>query len=303
MSMKVQVREVGPRDGLQSLAKVMATKDKFQWIEGAHRAGLRHIEVGSFVPPALVPQLADTCEVVAFARTLLDLKVAALAPNAKGAQAAVDAGVQHLVVPVSATEAHSLANLRRDRTTVLRGVEAITRLCGSTGPRVEASLSMAFGCSLEGPVAVAEVAALARRLADAGVDEIRLADTAGVGNPARLREMVPAVREAVPPELIVGLHLHNTRGQGLAMIVTALDLGLRSFDASLGGLGGCPFAPGASGNVVTEDLVWLLSEMGYDTGVDLAELLVVRTDVGTALTEHMNGFVGAAPFLSMRAQN
>ena len=292
----ILVSEVGLRDGLQSIDRVMPTAAKKAWITAEAAAGVREIEVGSFVPAKLLPQLADTAEIVAHARTIPGLHVAALVPNFRGAQAAVEAGAHKITLPLSASESHSLKNLRRTHVQVLEEAQRIGELLRSLPPerrpRFEGALSTAFGCTIEGVVPERKVVELAEQLMAAGCDEVGLSDTTGYANPAQVRSLTRAVWAAVGREKLTGLHLHNTRGQGLANVVAALDIGLTTLDASLGGIGGCPFAPGASGNIVTEDLVFLLEAMGLRTGIDIARLLEVRRLVQEALPgEQLYGFV------------
>jgi hydroxymethylglutaryl-CoA lyase len=299
MTIDVLVSEVGPRDGLQSIQAVMPIEAKWAWVAAEAAAGVREIEVGSFVPAKLLPQLADTAEVVAFARTLPGLTVAALVPNLKGAQAAVAAGVHKITLPLSASETHSLRNLRRTHAQVLDEVREIVALLRSLPadrrPRFEGGLSTAFGCTLEGEVPADCVVRLAGQLMDAGCDEVGLSDTTGYANPAQVKDLVRRVRTAVGEHALAGLHLHNTRGLGLANVVAGLEAGIRTFDSSLGGLGGCPFAPGASGNIVTEDLVFMLEAMGLRTGIDLRRLLEVRRVLSEALPgEALYGFTPEA---------
>jgi hydroxymethylglutaryl-CoA lyase len=277
----------------------MPIEAKWAWVAAEAAAGVREIEVGSFVPAKLLPQLADTAEVVAFARTLPGLTVAALVPNLKGAQAAVAAGVHKITLPLSASETHSLRNLRRTHAQVLDEVREIVALLRSLPadrrPRFEGGLSTAFGCTLEGEVPADCVVRLAGQLMDAGCDEVGLSDTTGYANPAQVKDLVRRVRTAVGEHALAGLHLHNTRGLGLANVVAGLEAGIRTFDSSLGGLGGCPFAPGASGNIVTEDLVFMLEAMGLRTGIDLRRLLEVRRVLSEALPgEALYGFTPEA---------
>lgn len=290
----ILISEVGPRDGLQSVGRVMPTEAKKRWIAAEAAAGVREIEVGSFVPPALLPQLADTAEVVAFAKTLPGLNVVALVPNAKGARAAVAAGVDAMSIPFSMSETHSLKNVRKDHAAMLAEVRECVGIAGEASLGFAVGLSTAFGCTLEGPVDEGAVVRLAAACAEAGVEEFSLSDTTGYANPAQVRRLVRAVRAEVGGRLTT-LHLHNTRGLGLANVVAGLDEGITTFDASLSGLGGCPFAPGASGNIVTEDLVFMLEAMGIETGIDLAALLRVREIVAEALPgEPLYGFVPEA---------
>jgi hydroxymethylglutaryl-CoA lyase len=295
----VLVSEVGPRDGLQSIRSIMPLAAKQAWIAAEAAAGVREIEVGSFVPAKLLPQLADTAEVVAFARTIPGLTVAVLVPNLKGAEAAVAAGAHKITLPLSVSETHSLRNLRRTHAQVLedvRGIAALIRpLPAGQRPRFEGGLSTAFGCTLEGEVPADRVVQLAEQLMAAGCDEVGLSDTTGYANPAQVKDLVQRVRAAVGAPAFAGLHLHNTRGLGLANVLAGLELGVTTFDSSLGGLGGCPFAPGASGNVVTEDLVFMLEAMGLRTGIDLPTLLEVRRILREALPgEAIYGFTPEA---------
>nr|WP_310523348.1 hydroxymethylglutaryl-CoA lyase [Polymorphobacter sp.] len=291
----ILISEVGPRDGLQSIAPIMALAAKCAWIDAEFAAGVREIEVGSFVPASLLPQLADTAAVVAHARTHPGLTVAVLVPNARGAEAAIAAGAHKLTLPLSASETHSLKNLRRTHAQVLKEVRAVAAMVRALPkderPHFEGSVSTAFGCTIEGVVTEAKVVELAEALMAAGVDEVGLSDTTGYANPSQVRSVVQAVHSAIGAARLTGLHLHNTRGLGLANVMAGLDVGITTFDASLGGLGGCPFAPGASGNIVTEDLVFMLEAMGLSTGIDLEKLLRVREILAAALPgEPLYGF-------------
>ncbi|GLK45695.1 hydroxymethylglutaryl-CoA lyase [Novosphingobium resinovorum] len=292
----VLISEVGPRDGLQNVKAVMPTEAKKAWIAAEAATGVREIEVGSFVPAKLLPQLADTAEIVAFARTLPDLTVAVLVPNARGAADAIAAGAHKLTLPLSVSETHSLKNLRRTHDQVIeeaaRIAAMIRELPEGERPHFEGSLSTVFGCTLEGSVPDAQIARLAERLMEAGCDEVGLSDTTGYADPSAVRHLVKLVRGVVGDKALTGIHLHNTRGLGLANVLAALECGLDTIDASLGGLGGCPFAPGASGNIVTEDLAFMLEAMGIDTGIDLDRLFKVRSIVAEALPgEPLYGFV------------
>lgn len=289
MGIDILVSEVGPRDGLQSVDSIMPTAAKKAWITAEAAAGVSEIEVGSFVPPKRLPQLADTAEVVAHARTVPGLSVAALVPNFKGAVNAVEAGVTKMSLPVSVSETHSRANLNKSHAEVLdevrRIVEYLDGLDEDRRPHFEAGLATAFGCTMEGPVPERKVVELAVALMEIGVDEVGLSDTTGYANPAQIQRLVRLVREAVGHDALTGVHLHNTRGLGLANALAALEMGITTLDSSLGGLGGCPYAPGASGNIVTEDLVFMLNAMGCKTGIDIDELLAVREIVAEALPE------------------
>jgi hydroxymethylglutaryl-CoA lyase len=269
---------------------------KKAWIDAEAAAGVREIEVGSFVQAKLLPQLADTAELVAHARTIQGLTVAVLVPNAKGAAAAIEAGAHKLTLPLSVSETHSLANLRRTHVQVIEEAQAIaamiTALPPERRPHFEGSLSTVFGCTLEGAIPDTQIARLAAALMTAGCDEVGLSDTTGYANPRAVRHLIALVRGVVGDKALTGIHLHNTRGLGLANALAALDAGLTTLDSSLGGIGGCPFAPGASGNIVTEDLAFMLEAMGLRTGIDLEKLLAVRSIVTDALSgEPMYGFL------------
>ena len=277
MKPDVLISEVGPRDGLQSVQATMPTADKFRWIDALVAAGLREIEVASFVPAKHLPQMADAAAVVRHACTHPGVTVMALVPNLRGAEAALQAGVHKLTIPVSASAAHSLANVRRTREDMIDEVRAIVRLRDALAPgvRVEAGISTAFGCTLQGEVPEADVVWLATECIAAGADESGLSDTTGMANPAQVRRLFNKVRAAIGDKTGAA-HMHNTRGLGLANCLAAHDVGVRTFDSSLGGLGGCPYAPGASGNVVTEDLVFMFEAMGVSTGVNLEKLIAAR---------------------------
>jgi len=287
----VLISEVGPRDGLQSIDRVMPTEAKKRWIAAEAAAGVREIEVGSFVPPSLLPQMADSAEIVAYARTIPGLNVVALVPNAKGAARAVEAGAHAISIPFSMSETHSLKNVRKSHAQMLEEIAAIAVLAREGGVHFAVGLSTAFGCTMEGPVDEGAVVRLAVAAAEAGAQEFSLSDTTGYANPAQVRRLVRAVRAEVGAKRMTTLHLHNTRGLGLANALAGLDEGITTLDSSLGGLGGCPFAPGASGNIVTEDLVFMLEAMGVDTGIDLDALLAVRAILAEALPgEPLYGF-------------
>ena len=280
----ILISEVGPRDGLQSVAACMPTADKLRWISALHAAGLREIEVGSFVPARLLPQLADTAEVVAHALTLPGLTVLALVPNLRGAQAALAAGVHKITVPVSASPAHSMANVRKSPQAMVEEVRLIDAMRRRLAPQVglEAAISTAFGCTLQGAVPEDEVIRLAVQCAESGADDVGLSDTTGYANPAQVRRLFMRLRAEIGDKAGAA-HMHNTRGLGLANCLAAYEAGVRTFDASLGGLGGCPYAPGASGNVVTEDLVFMFEAMGIATGIGLSRLIAARAPLQAGL--------------------
>lgn len=279
MSVDVHVREVGLRDGLQMVSAFVPTADKLAWIAAEHGAGVREIEVTSFVPPKLIPQFVDAEEVVRGALALPGLGVVALIPNLKGAERGFALGVPKLDYVVSVSRTHNLKNVRRPREESLADFARIVAARDAAGLKgkvqLAAGLSTALGCAYEGPIAVDEVRRCAAELAAMGADEIMVADTVGFATPRQVKSVFEAVL-AETGATPVAAHFHDTRGTGLANVVAALEGGIRRFDASLGGLGGCPFAPGASGNIVMEDLVFLLEGMGLKTGVDLNRLLALR---------------------------
>ena len=284
LSPEILISEVGPRDGLQSVRATMPTADKLRWIDALYAAGVREIEVASFVPARLLPQMADAAEVVRHAITLPGLTVMALVPNRRGAEAALAAGAHKLTVPVSASAAHSLANVRKTPEDMVEEVRAIAALRRDMAQHIglEVGLSTAFGCTLQGAVAEDDVLWLAAQCVAAGADEVGLSDTVGYANPAQVRRLFRRLRAEIGRHAGAA-HMHNTRGLGLANCLAAFDEGVRTFDASLGGLGGCPHAPGASGNVVTEDLVFMFEAMGLHTGIDLDKLIAARAPLMAGL--------------------
>lgn len=288
MKPDVTVCEVGPRDGLQILKAIMPTEAKCAWIRSLADAGLREIEVGSFVSARLVPQMADTAEIVRFSREIPDLTVVALAPNLRGAQAALGAGAHRISIPVSVSEGHSRSNVNRSTEEVIAEVGRIVEWRREEGHRIEieAACSTAFGCSIDGVVPEERVVRVASALAEAGADTVTLADTVGYANPAQVKSLIRAVWREIGPKL-QGLHLHDTMGLGLANALAGLEEGIRDFDAAQAGLGGCPFAPGASGNIVTEDLVFMLESMGFSTGIDLARLIAARDALHAGLPDEV----------------
>ena len=285
----IEVSEVGPRDGLQSISQIMPTESKKRWIEALALAGIPEIEVGSFVPARIFPQLADTMEIAKFAKTIEGLKVAALVPNLKGAENAILAGVDKLTIPLSVSETHSMRNVNRTHDQMLdevkRIVELIRDLPIDERPLIEGALSTAFGCTIEGSISEDRVVELAEALMEVGCSEVGLSDTTGYANPVQVKRLIGKVWDAIGQKHLTGIHLHNTRGQGLANVLAAVEVGLTTVDSSMGGIGGCPAAPGASGNIVTEDLVFLLEAMGLKTGIDFDKLLDARDVVARALPD------------------
>lgn len=296
---QITISEVGPRDGLQSVDTILSTEGKLAWIDMEYRAGVREIEVGSFVSPKLLPQMADTADVIKGARRHPGLVVAVLVPNLRGCEAAIESGAHKISIPLSLSESHSIKNVRRDHPQMLEEIARcqalVDQVAESDRPCFEVGLSTAFGCTIEGVVEEAFVVDMAARVLDLGVAEVGLSDTTGMGNPAQLERLVTGIWQRCGESALTGVHLHNTRGQGLANALKAVELGITTLDSSLGGLGGCPFAPGASGNIVTEDLVFMLESMGYSTGIDLEALLSARAEVAKLLPgEEWFGFTSAA---------
>ena len=296
MSESVLVCEVGPRDGLQMAAGRMPTAEKVAWITALAEAGVPEIEAGSFVPARVIPQMADTDEVVRATVGLPGVLITALVPNLRGAQAAYAAGARRVSIPVSVSVGHSRANLNR---TPAEQVSEVGRIVAWVRQQerdmpIVAACSTAFGCSIDGLVSERAVLAVASGLADVGVAAISLADTVGYAHPAQIRSLVRAVRAEVGG-LLDNLHLHDTMGLGLANALAGLEEGIRAFDSALAGLGGCPYAPGASGNIVTEDLVFMLESLGFRTGIDLDKLVATRSLLAAGLPgEPMHGGVARA---------
>jgi hydroxymethylglutaryl-CoA lyase len=274
------VREVGLRDGLQSIARVLPTAQKIEWIRDAYAAGQREIEVGSFVPARLLPQLADTDQLVAFAKTLPGLCVSVLVPNLKGAERAIECGADLMLLPLSASRAHSLANLRKSPEDVIAEIARIRDLRDAKASKclIEVGISTAFGCTLQGKVESVEVLRLLRAVLDVGVDRIGLADTVGYADPSMVKSLFEQALPIAGDRLNCG-HFHDTRGLGMANVYAAWQVGITRFDACLAGIGGCPHAPGASGNVSTEDLVYMFASMGVSTGQDFDRLIALRAKV------------------------
>ncbi len=279
----IHICEVGPRDGLQNAKHLMPTEAKKRWISALAVAGVEEIEVGSFVPPRLIPAMADTGEIVAHARTIPGLKVVALAPNVKGFERALAAGVHKVTFPVSASRKHSESNVRMTPEQMVEEVRKSVALRPPGGPQIEGGVATAFGCTLQGEVPEDDVVRIAAALAEF-CDSVALADTVGYANPAQVRRIFARVRREIGAKLD-GAHFHNTRGLGLANALAAYEEGVRAFDSSMGGLGGCPFAPGASGNVITEDLVFMFEAMGLRTGIDLDKLFAARSLLTDAIPE------------------
>jgi hydroxymethylglutaryl-CoA lyase len=297
MREKAHVREVGPRDGLQLVKTILPSARKLAWCRAAVEAGIRDIEVTSFVPPKVIPQFADAEEVARAAVLMGGLRPSVLVPNLRGAERAFALGVPQVNYVLSASEEHNLANVRRSTEESLQDFARIAALRDQRpGTRIAlgGGIATAFGCTISGAVSQARVVEIALRLAEMGADEIIVADTVGYGDPGQVRRLVPAVIAAVGC-VVVTCHFHDTRGLGLANVTAALEAGVRAFDASLAGLGGCPFAPGATGNIDTEDTVFLLEQLGFDTGVDVEALITLRREVESWLpAERFSGAIARA---------
>jgi len=267
----VDIIEVGPRDGFQILRDFIETPIKIQIIQSLIGAGIRRMEVTSFVNPKAVPQMRDAAEVV---RGVQDsgCQCFAMTPNARGAERAIEAGVQMLNLVVSASESHNRSNVRMSVDESLAGFPAIAQLARQANTPIRGSVATAFGCPFEGDVAIERVLHVCRRLVDVGCVELNLCDTTGMANPRQVARVAQRVLQELEG-MCIAMHFHNTRGAGAANLLAAMQSGITSFEASFGGLGGCPFAPGATGNVCTEDIVHMLHEMGVDTGIDLPALL------------------------------
>lgn len=293
----VSIREVGLRDGLQLISTRLDTAIKLDWIKAQAASGFAEIEVTSFVPPSILPQFSDAADVLAGASQIDQLLPTVLVPNLKGAMLAMDAGAQKITYVLSVSESHNMSNVRRSTDTSLAMLhEVLEERSRRADITVSAALATSFGCSIEGAVSETRVAEIAQHLANAGIDEINLADTVGYGDPVQVKRIFKNVA-SVTGDVPLAAHFHDTRGLGLANVTAAFEAGVRRFDAALGGLGGCPFAPGASGNIATEDSVHLFGLLGVSTGVDLEKLLDVRRQLaGWLPNEKLEGrLLGAGP--------
>ncbi|MEW5321731.1 hydroxymethylglutaryl-CoA lyase [Geobacillus thermoleovorans] len=283
---KVTIKEVGPRDGLQNEATPIATADKIAWINLLSETGLSYIEVTSFVHPKWIPQLADAAEVAAGIRRKAGVTYAALVPNEKGLERALAAGVDEVGVFMSASETHNKKNINKTIADTFSVLETVVKTAKQEGKTVRGYVSTVFGCPYEGPVAVDQVLMVADRLLAMGIDELSLGDTIGVATPKQVEEVLAIVLRRFPAARIA-MHFHDTRGTALANILVSMEMGITTFDSSLGGLGGCPYAPGASGNVATDDLVYMLHGMGIETGINVERLtkaaLFIRDKIGRPL--------------------
>lgn len=279
----VSVREVGPRDGFQNEHEWIATDDKIAIIDELSESGLGVIECTSFTHPRWIPQLRDAEEVAARIVRRPGTAYSALIPNLVGARRAVAARMDRMALTISASEMHNQKNFNMSIGDSIRAFHQIMELSHESGVMFEGAVAMAFGCPMEGDISVDQVARVVREYVGAGVPQVQLADTTGMANPAQVQRVLAELRERFP-DTRFALHLHDTRGMGLANDLAGLQMGVREFDTSLGGMGGCPFAPGATGNIDTEDLVHMLHEMGIETGVDLDRLI--------AAARHLQAIVG-----------
>lgn len=300
---EVTIIEVGPRDGLQSEPRWVESKDKIALVNGLIDAGLRHFEVTSFVSPRAVPQMRDASEVLAGIDRSRGAVLTALVPNVKGAERAVEAGVDAMVVFMSASESHNRKNVNRSRQQSLEGFRDICRIADEAGIAVQGAIATAFGCPFEGDIAVGDVVDIARAYRDMGITTISLGDTTGMATPLLVQERCRALKAEVP-EANITLHFHNTRGVGLVCVYAGLIEGVTRYEASIGGLGGCPFAPKATGNICTEDLIYMLDECGVRSGVDLARLIKVSRQAETIIGRQLPGqLMKAGPRLELHGMD
>jgi len=285
----VLVHEVGPRDGLQSIQTIFPTEGKMAWIKREAAAGVPQIQVGSFVPPKNLPQMADSADVVRQSLEIPGLTVAALVPNLRGAENGMAAGAHQIGVVLSVSEAHNMSNVRRS---VAESLDGFSEIVGHRDAHedykdivISGGLATAFGCTIDGKVEVSAVMRVAEEFLKRGADRISVADTVGYANPKQVKDLFDELYRTVGNDVPIGAHFHDTRGLGLANAFAAVEAGVRELDSCLGGLGGCPYAPGASGNIVTEDLVFMLEGMGLRTGIDLDGLLEAREIMERYLTD------------------
>lgn len=287
---RVSITEVGLRDGLQMESEFIPTETKLRLLEALMDAGVRHFEATSFVSPRAVPQLRDAAELLAAVRRRPDVVLAVLAPNRRGVERALDAGADEAVVFVSASESHNQKNLNRSIERSLQDIREIAAATQGAPIRLKGAIACSFGCPFEGDVPVEQVLAIAGTFAELGFTGLTLGDTTGMATPPLVAHTVQALRQHLP-HLPVALHFHNTRGLGLANVMEGLANGVDQFESSLGGIGGCPFAPGATGNICTEDTVHLMHELGIETGIDLERLIAVAHELQRVLGRDLPGQV------------
>jgi hydroxymethylglutaryl-CoA lyase len=298
---KVEITEVGPRDGLQAESYFVPTKEKINMINSLIEAGVPRIEFSSFVSPRAVPQLADVNEVLVGLNRTTDTILAALVPNARGAIRACEAGVDEIIVFMSASESHNLKNVNRTVDESLAGFDDVAKIAGDAGIPVHGVIATALGCPFEGDVPVEKLSYIAKHYRELGFTGLGLGDTTGMATPLVVQKAVRHLQDTVP-ELPLGLHFHNTRGIGLVNVMVGLDEGIENYDASFGGMGGCPFAPKATGNICTEDLVYMMNELEIETDINLAKLIGVAKDVERVMGRELPGQVmKAGPRLQLHS--
>ena len=296
---QVAVTEVAPRDGLQSEKAFVPTEDKIRLVESLIAAGIRSVELTSFVSPRAVPQMRDAAELVRHFRGRDGIRFSALVPNLRGAEAAIEAGIDAVVMFASASESHNQKNVNRSRADSMAGFHEIARLAQGSGVALHGAIATAFGCPFEGDVPVGQLVEQAMRYRDLGISRITLGDTTGMATPGNVLPALDALRKAVP-DVGIALHFHNTRGVGLACAYAGLLHGIRDFEASVGGIGGCPFVPRATGNIATEDFVYLCEESGFPTGIDLGRLIEAARTAERILGRELPGQVmKAGPRLAL----
>ncbi|RZI51710.1 hydroxymethylglutaryl-CoA lyase [Aeribacillus pallidus] len=285
----VTIKEVGPRDGLQNEKTAIATEDKIAWINQLSKTGLTYIEITSFVHPKWIPQLADALDVAAGIERAPGVTYAALVPNQKGLENALTTQVDEISVFMSASETHNQKNINKSISDTFPVLTAVVQEAKRAKKTVRGYLSTVFGCPYEGEVSIEQVAAISERLFEMGVDELSLGDTIGVATPRQVEAVLNSLLKRFPKEKL-SMHFHDTRGTALANVLLSLEMGITTFDSSLGGLGGCPYAPGASGNVATDDLLYMLHGMDIATGIDAGRLteaaLFIQNKIGRALNSH-----------------
>lgn len=299
---KVTICEVAPRDGFQAESKWIPTEEKVRIVRQLANTGIQSMEITSFVHPKAIPQLKDAEEVVGQIQDLVGIKLRALVPNVRGGQRAIDAGIKKLKLMLSATDSHSLSNANCLVKDAQEGFYPIVELAEKHGVKVGGSISVAFGCPYEGKVPTERILTIVERYQSIGINEISLADTTGMANPKQVFNLLGQLKERFP-SITFSMHLHNTRGMAFANAVAALQQGIVHFDSSIAGLGGCPYAPGATGNIATEDLVHAFSEMGIETGINLDTLLDVAKDVKKTIGHDGGSFLlQAGPCSSLHSK-
>jgi hydroxymethylglutaryl-CoA lyase len=286
---QVTIKEVGPRDGLQNEKAFIETEDKIAWVNKLSQTGLTYIEITSFVNPKWIPQLSDAAEVAAKIKKEKGITYAALVPNLKGLEGALAANVDEVSVFMSASETHNRKNINKSIAETFPVLQEVVIQAKNAGKTVRGYVSTVFGCPYEGAIDVEQVIKVADKLFEMGIDELSLGDTIGVANPRQVQEVLEEIFKRFPKEKLA-MHFHNTRGTALANVLASLEMGITTFDSALGGLGGCPYAPGASGNLATDDLLYMLDGMGIETGVKMEQLveaaLFIQEKLGRKLNSH-----------------